>query len=64
MIQLTSNIIKFLNDKGFYQFYDAHMWKRKEWSDMGCRTTEEVFKILAKENNKNILTYLSENNII
>lgn len=64
MIQLTSNIIEFLNNKGFYQFYDAHMWKRKEWSDMGCCTTEEVFKILATQDNKNILTYLLDNDII
>lgn len=64
MIQLTSGIVKFLNDKGFYQFYHPHMWKRKEWSDISCLSTEEIFKILAKQNNKNILTYLSENGII
>lgn len=64
MIQLISTVIKFLNDKGFYQFYNPHVWKRNKWSDMGCITTEEIFKTLAISENKNVLEYLSENNII
>ena len=64
MIQLTTTIIQFLNEKGFYQFYNPHMWKKSEWSDMGCVTTEEVFKMLAKTENKKVLEYLSDNNII